>query len=250
MKILRFNYLGKTAYGVLKENKIIPIKGDIYENFTLEEDTLSLNQVKVLNPVNPGKTIAVGLNYLDHAKEFNFSVPEEPIIFLVASTAIIGPNEPVILPDVKGRVDYEGELVIVIGKRCFNVDEAEAINFVLGYTCGNDISNRRLQKKDGQWTRAKSFNTFKPLGPWIATDLNAQNLEIKTLVNGEIKQHSNTNNFVFSIPKLISFISKIMPLEPGDIIYTGTPAGVGPIKKGDDVEVIIEGIGSLKNTII
>ncbi|MDI3311879.1 MAG: fumarylacetoacetate hydrolase family protein, partial [Thermoanaerobacterium sp.] len=175
--------------------------------------------------------------------------PDEPTLFIKPATAAIGHDDYIVIPKMSERVDYEGELAVVIKKTAKDVSEDEALDYVLGYTIANDVTARDLQSKDGQWTRAKSFDTFLPIGPWIETDLDPSNLEIKTYVNGVLKQHSNTKHLIFSVPKLVSFISHVMTLNPGDVILTGTPSGVGPIKSGDIVTIEIEGIGKLINKV-
>ncbi len=203
--------------------------------------------VKFLPPVEPTKIVAVGLNYIDHVEELGMPVPEEPIIFLKPPSAVIGNDDVIILPSSARRVDYEGELAVVIGRDCRNVSESDAESYILGYTCFNDVTARDLQQKDGQWTRAKSFDTFAPLGPYIAELDDASKLKIETRLNGKTVQKSNTSNLIFDVPTLISFVSLIMTLKAGDVIATGTPAGVGELKHGDVVEVEIEGIGVLRN---
>jgi len=198
---------------------------------------------------HPTKIIAIGLNYLDHAKEFNMELPEYPLIFMKPPTAVIGNGETIIYPPQTQELHYEGELGIVIGKKARNVSEAEAGLCIAGYTCANDVTARDLQRMDGQWTRSKSFDTFCPLGPKIAKGIDPTNLAISTRVNGVTKQNSNTNQMIFNPFQLVSFISAIMTLMPGDIISTGTPPGVGPLNVGDTVEVEIEGIGILRNPV-
>ena len=228
--------------------------GEIHEGyFEIKEATIEFEGVKFENfrflpPVRPEKIVCVGLNYIDHARELNMKIPEEPIIFLKPPSAVIGHEDTIELPNV-GRVDYEGELAVVIAKRCKNVSREEALEYVLGYTCFNDVTARDLQKKDGQWTRSKSFDTFAPLGPYVACFKDASNLNIKTIVNGKIVQNSTTSNLIFDVPTLIEFVSSIMTLRRGDIIATGTPAGVGPLERGDIVEVVIEKIGVLRNYV-
>lgn len=197
----------------------------------------------------PSKVIAIGLNYLDHAKELNMPVPEYPIIFLKPATSVIGNGGTIIYPPQSVELHYEGELGVVIKERIRNVYIEDAIKYVAGYTCGNDVTARDLQRKDGQWTRAKSFDTFCPLGPKVVSDVDPGNLRIQTRVNGVIKQDSNTSNMIFGVPYLVAFVSSVMTLMPGDVIITGTPPGVGPILAGDTVEVEIEGIGVLKNRV-
>ncbi len=198
---------------------------------------------------HPTKIIAVGLNYLDHAKELNMEIPEYPLIFMKPPTAVIGSGETIVYPSQTHELHYEGELGIVIGEKARNVPEKEARHYIAGYTCANDVTARDLQRIDGQWTRSKSFDTFCPLGPRIVKDIDPTNLAIATRVNGLTKQKSNTNQMIFHASKLVSFISSIMTLLPGDVISTGTPPGVGELKVGDVVEVEIEGIGILRNTV-
>lgn len=208
-----------------------------------------LGSAKLLPPCEPTKIVAVGLNYADHAKEMGDKIPKFPALFIKPSSSVIGHGDDIIYPPMSKQVDYEAELAIVIGKTSSYVSEDEAKNYIFGYTCLNDVTARDLQKIDPQWTRAKGFDTFAPIGPWIETDLNPDNAEIKLKLNGEIKQHSNTSNFIFKTNTLVSKISEIMTLYSGDIITTGTPSGIGPMKPGDTVEVDIDGIGILKNTI-
>ncbi len=214
-------------------------------------DTYQLSDLELLHPSQPSKIICVGLNYMDHAKELGMPVPEDPIIFLKPPSALIGHLGNIIYPDLAKQVDYEAELAVVINKRCRNVRAGNAEDVIMGYTCFNDVTARDLQKKDIQWTRSKSFDTFAPLGPYIVEPtFDASDLAIKTRVNGEIRQNSNTSNFIFDIPTIIEFISGIMTLEKGDIISTGTPPGVGELTIGDVVEVEIENIGILKNRVV
>jgi 2-keto-4-pentenoate hydratase/2-oxohepta-3-ene-1,7-dioic acid hydratase in catechol pathway len=199
--------------------------------------------------IRPSKIVAVGLNYRDHAAELKMSIPETPIIFLKPPTAVIFNNEPIVYPPQTKELHYEAELAVVIKDRIKNIPPEEAFNHILGFTCANDVTARDLQRLDGQWTRAKSFDTFCPLGPEIVSGINPDNLKIRLFLNGEIKQSSNTSNMIFKVDFLISFISHIMTLEPEDVILTGTPPGVGPMGKGDRVMVEIEGIGKLENVV-
>jgi len=198
---------------------------------------------------NPSKIIAIGLNYRDHAKESGMPLPEYPLIFIKPPTTVIHNGDSIVYPHMTEELHYEGELAIVIKDKTKDVSRADAARHIEGYTCANDVTARDLQRKDGQWTRSKSFDTFCPLGPRIVPDIDPTNLEISTRVNGALKQRSNTKNMVFDAFELVSFVSQIMTLLPGDIIITGTPFGVGPIVPGDTVEVEIEGIGILRNTV-
>ena len=250
MKIVRFERGDASGYGLVEGNLIYTLEGDPCGDFEPGVRVGRLGRVKLGSPCQPTKVVAVGLNYADHATEAGLPLPEEPIIFLKPSTAVIGHMDPIIYPAMSQRVDYEAELAVVIGKRARNVPSHEARRYILGYTCGNDVTARDLQQKDGQWTRSKSFDTFCPLGPWIVTDLNPSKLAITCRVNGQARQSGNTQDMVFKVWNLISFVSRVMTLEPGDVVMTGTPAGVGPLSPGNVVEVEIEGIGVLKNEVV
>ncbi len=250
MKYVRFKKDTIIRYGVLEDDEILVIRGDIFNDFELTDQVYKLSELKLLSPCTPSKIVCVGLNYRDHAEEMKDKLPTEPIIFIKPSTAVIGPYENIIYPSMSKQVDYEAELGVVIKDKIRNLKIEEVNKHILGYTCFNDVTARDLQKKDGQWTRAKSFDTFAPFGPSITTDINANDLDIQLLLNGEIKQSSNTSCMIFSVEELISFISKIMTLLPGDVIATGTPSGVGKMKNGDKVEVKIERIGTLINYIM
>lgn len=209
----------------------------------------ALDEVDLLPPCYPSKIVAVGLNYVDHAKEVNLPVPEEPLLFMKPSSSVLGPGQDILLPRQSSRVDYEAELAVVIGRTAAHVAKEDAKDHILGYTCLNDVTARDLQKKDGQWTRAKGFDTFCPIGPWIETDLDPSDLRIQLFLNSACKQDSRTSNLIFDPFRLVEFISGIMSLYPGDVIATGTTSGIGPMKAGDTVEVRIEGIGSLVNRV-
>jgi len=215
--------------------------------FTGERHRLS--DVRLLAPIIPTKIVAVGKNYAEHAREMGGEAPSEPLLFLKPSTSVIGPGDPIARPGAVGRVDFEGELAVVISKVCRDVPAERAYDVVLGYTAANDVTARDQQKADGQWTRAKGYDTFCPLGPWIETQLDPRDLVLTTTVNGELKQSARTSDLIHDIPTLISHITAVMTLLPGDVILTGTPAGVGPIDAGDDVVVTIEGIGALANPV-
>ncbi len=251
MRIYRFRHEGRVRTGILRENALFPIRGSIYRKFTVDDMGIPLNSVLLLPPVLPGKIVAVGRNYRDHAAERGKPVPKQPLLFLKPPSAVIGPHDSILYPEMAGRVDYEGELALVIKKKASRLsDEDDVFAHILGYTCLNDVSARDLQDKDGQWTRAKSFDTFAPLGPCIATDLDPSHLKLKTFLNGKLRQSGNTRNFIFPIPYLLRYITQVMTLEPGDVVTTGTPAGIGPMNPGDRVEVQIEGIGTLSNTVM
>lgn len=257
MKIVRFAAAGKVKYGVLDGNTVLGARGNPYallhgtgSGFRTDSTSYKLKEVKLLAPCLPSKIVAIGLNYHAHAQEFSEVPPKEPLIFLKPSTCVIGPDETIIIPESSvGRVDYECELAVVIGKTAKDVPEDRAKDYILGYTCANDVTERVYQKEDGQWTRAKGFDTFGPLGPWIVTGISPDNLKIETYVNGQVRQSSNTSNLIFGVPKLLSFISRVMTLLPGDVISTGTSSGIGRINPGDVVEVKIEKIGILTNYV-
>jgi len=251
MKIYRVRLQDRVLYGALDQDRLIPISGSIFEDFTVGGESIPFGGVLLLPPVAPSKIVAVGLNYKDHAMERGKPLPEEPLLFLKPSTSVIGPFEAIVYPKMSKRVDYEGELAVVIKKRVSLLADDEPVDpFILGYTCFNDVTARDLQDKDKQFTRAKSFDTFASIGPCLVTDLDPSALEIKTFLNGKLHQSSNTRNLIFSIPYLIRFISNIMTLLPGDVITTGTPSGIGPMVPGDKVDVQIEGIGTLSNRVL
>lgn len=221
------------------------------ENFVIDNNKYSLTEkIKFLPPVRPTKIICLGLNYIDHARELGMSVPEEPIIFMKPSSSVIGDKDNIVYPSCVKQLDYEGELAVVIKKTAKNVSKENVKDCILGYTCFNDVTARDLQKKDGQWTRSKSFDTFAPIGPWIVPDIDTKNLSIQTLLNDKIVQDSNTKNMIFDVETVVSFISKIMTLYQGDVISLGTPSNVGPMKKGDKIVVKIQNIGELTNFVI
>ncbi len=249
MKLLRFLHQGRPSHGMLNGDEVVQLEGDFFNPFRPLRTFHAFSQIQLLPPCSPSKIVAIGLNYRDHAKELNFPVPDTPVLFLKPPTTVIGPGEAVLYPAASSQVDYEAELGIVMKDRARNISPADARDHILGYTCANDVTARDLQKKDRQWTRAKSFDTFCPVGPWIETDLNPDDLLIESYLNGERRQSSRTSQFIFTADYLVSFVSGIMTLEPGDLIITGTPAGVGSMKPGDEIEVRIEGIGSLMNTV-
>ncbi len=247
MKIVRFEYKNKNGWGILEDSFVRPLKESPFRKIEACQERLRLDKVKLLAPATPSKIVLAGLNYSDHAFELGMPVPKEPVIFLKPPTAIIAHKENIIYPGGTKRVDYEGELAVVIKKEAKNIPEDKAPAYILGYTCLNDVTARDLQKKDIQWTRAKSFDTFCPLGPWLETCLNPAAVCIRAYLNGRLVQDSNTSNFIFPVNRLVSFVSGIMTLMPGDVISTGTPPGVGALSAGDKIEVEIEGIGKLSN---
>lgn len=217
-----------------------------------EEDMqpIPLGEARLLPPVSPSKIVCVGRNYREHAKELGNEVPADILIFLKPPSALLAPEGKVVMPRLSQRVDYEGELAVVIGQKCRNATESEALSFIRGYTCANDVTARDLQKSDGQWTRGKGFDTFCPVGPFVSDDVSPAALDVETRVNGEVRQKGNTRDFIFSLASVIRYISSVMTLLPGDLILTGTPAGVGPLKEEDRVEVSISGLGTLTNFVV
>ena len=247
---MRFFTDSKTRYGVLERKRIQAIEGKPFRHLKFTDQSYSRNEVKLLAPCEPTKIIAMGLNYHSHARELNLPLPNSPLTFLKPSTAVIGPEANIIYPPVSARVDYEGELAVVIKKPVWRVAAVDALEYVLGYACFNDVTARDLQNHDGQWTRAKGFDTFAAIGPWIETDLDPSNVNLTTCLNGKLKQQGNTIDLIYSIPEIINFISNVMTLLPGDIIATGTPSGIGPMYPGDIVEVNIEKLGTLRNSVV
>jgi 2-keto-4-pentenoate hydratase/2-oxohepta-3-ene-1,7-dioic acid hydratase in catechol pathway len=249
VRIARFSYGDGVAFGVVEDEHVIPIVGHPFAPIERTDVALPLDDVRLLAPVLPSKVVAIGKNYASHAEEMGGEVPERPLIFLKPSTAVIGPREPIASPSSSQRVDYEGELAVVISRLCRDVPEERAMDTVLGYTCANDVTARDQQKADGQWSRAKGYDTFCPIGPWIETEIDPTDLAIRTTLNGEKKQDSRTSMLVHKIPALIAYITSCMTLLPGDVILTGTPDGIGPMQVGDEVSVEIEGIGTLTNPV-
>lgn len=250
MRIIRYQIKNETPkYGWIYEDKVGDIDGNIYDEYRRLEAKIPLADVKLLAPAQPGKIICVGRNYAEHAKELGNDVPKVPLIFLKPPSSVINPGDAIILPPQSQQVEHEGELVAVIGKRGRNITAEQARNHILGYTIGNDVTARDLQKSDGQWTRAKGFDTFCPFGPWIDTDFDISDALIICKVSGQPRQMASTRDMVFNVSTLVAYASSVMTLEPGDILFTGTPAGVGALKDGDEVVVEIEGLGSLSNPV-
>ncbi|MBN2198906.1 MAG: fumarylacetoacetate hydrolase family protein [Candidatus Aminicenantes bacterium] len=250
MKIYRFLLEGRPVFGVLREDRLHPLRGSVFEDFETEEEGIPIGRIRLLPPCEPSKIVAVGINYRGHAQERSKELPKEPLLFLKPPSALVGPGGIILHPRASSRVDYEGELAVVIrrGARHLSAD-ADVGPYILGLTCFNDVTARDLQDRDVQFTRAKSFDTFAAAGPCIAVGLPSDRLEIKTFHNGKLRQSSNTRNLIFSVPELLRAISWVMTLLPGDLVTTGTPPGVGPMKPGDRVDVQIEGIGTLSNTM-
>jgi 2-keto-4-pentenoate hydratase/2-oxohepta-3-ene-1,7-dioic acid hydratase in catechol pathway len=249
MKIVRFQIGKEAKFGILEMENIVEIEGSIFGAFRRSSRTYKLSEVRLLAPVTPSKIICIGLNFRDHIEELGRDVPFMPSHFLKPPTALVGPDDPIVYPRVAKRVDYEGELAVVIKDRIRDVTEEEAVSHVLGCTCFNDVTERTLSEVPGQLTRSKGFDTFAPIGPCIDTDVDPSRAVIRTYLNGKLVQEGSTEETIFSVPYLIHFLSQCMTLLPGDVISTGTPKGVGPIRPGDVVEVSIEGVGTLRNPV-
>ena len=250
LRFARFRYGRRQGYALVEGELVRPMVGSPFGRWQSSAETLPLSQVRLLAPARPSKILAVALNYRSHLGQFDqSSAPSNPELFLKPSSAVIGPEDAIVLPPGAGRVDCEGELVAVIGRRARDVKADEALAYVLGYTCGNDVSARDWQQNDLQWWRAKGCDTFAPLGPWIATDLDPTDLELHTRVNGEVVQRTNTSLLIHDVARLVSFASQAMTLEPGDLLFTGTPGTTPSLKRGDVVEVEIGGIGVLRNHV-
>jgi 2-keto-4-pentenoate hydratase/2-oxohepta-3-ene-1,7-dioic acid hydratase in catechol pathway len=274
MKIIRYQAPTGATLGIVEGDTVYHAEGDMATGFqpgrpigTLHglsegpceivarpavqlDQPATLPDFALLSPCAPTKIVALGRNYAAHAAEHGAQVPSRPLIFLKPPSAVIGPGEAIVCPPQSAQVEYEAELAVVVGRRARHVAAADVWDYILGYTCANDVTARDLQRSDEQWSRAKGFDTFAPLGPWIVTGLDPARLSVTCRVNGQIVQHGSTADMVFKIPTLVEFISAAMTLEPGDVILTGTPEGVGPIQAGDRVEVEIEGIGALCNPVI
>ncbi|GED69002.1 hypothetical protein BRE01_27040 [Brevibacillus reuszeri] len=254
--IIRYERNGKVKHGWMVEadQKVRVIEGDIYKIQSAKPIMtgleLSLDEIAIKAPSEPSKVVCIGVNYRDHAEEMGIELPKEPLMFLKPSTTVVGPHEPIVYPKLTANLHYEGELAVIIKKEAKRVKAEDADDYILGCTCAIDVTARDLQMSDGQWTRSKSFDTFCPLGPAIAAKLDYQNLRIVTRLNGEVRQDSNTNQMVFTIPQIVEAVSAVMTLLPGDVILTGTPPGVGELKPGDEISVSIEGIGTLSTHVV
>ena len=252
MRIVRYELKegrAKPKYGWLLGDKVGEIGGNVFGRYRRKDAETPLADVRLLAPSEPGKIVCVGRNYVEHAKELGNEVPKVPLIFLKPPSSIINPDDTIILPPQSAQVEHEAELVIVIGKRGRHVTAENAKKHILGYTVGNDVTARDLQKTDGQWTRAKGFDTFCPFGPWIDTEFDTADAVLTCRVNGQMRQMASTRDMVFNVGVLVAYVSSIMTLEPGDLIFTGTPSGVGELKDGDEVSVEIEGLGEIRNKV-
>ena len=249
MKIVRYIAQDKESYGVLKGGTIQEIQGEPYEGITYTGKEIPFSDVMLLTPSRPKSVVAVGLNYRQHSVEFGMELQAEPLVFPKALSAVLDPFGKIIKPDACERLDYEAELAVVIKKTCEKIKKEDAHEYILGYTCLNDVTARDIQGKESQWLRAKGFYTFCPFGPWVETEVDPADLRLQAVLNGKTVQDDRTSSMLFEIPYLIEYISKFMRLEPGDVIATGTPGGIGPMKSGDEIKIVIEGIGELVNTV-
>ncbi len=250
INIYRIDYEHEKYYALLEGTHYRILSGKPFKGWRVEQTTLALKAAQLCAPVEPGKIIAIGLNYKSHAREMNMPLPEEPLVFLKPKSALACPGEPVLLPGMSQRVDYEGELAIVIGQQAKDLTLQQAEEAIAGYTLANDVTARDLQARDGQWTRAKGFDGFCPLGPCLVTGVDWRTLAFTTSLNGEVRQVGRMEDLIFDIPAIVSFVSRIMTLMPGDVILTGTPSGIGEVRAGDRVSVHCDQIGTLENTFI
>jgi 2-keto-4-pentenoate hydratase/2-oxohepta-3-ene-1,7-dioic acid hydratase in catechol pathway len=256
VRIARFTTAadGVPTYGIVEgdgdDAVVAHLAGPPFDGVQQTGERTTLPQVTLLAPVEPSKVVAFGRNYAEHAKELGNEVPAIPIVFIKPSTAVVGPDAEVVYPALTSDLHYEGELAVVIGRRCTAVSPGEAAGYVLGYTVANDLTMRDIQKSEGQWTRGKGFDGACPLGPWVETDLDPSALSLRSSVNGELRQDGTTADMLRDVGECVSWISQAMTLLPGDVVLTGTPAGVGSLQRGDDVSVVIEGIGTLRTRII
>ena len=249
-RIYRVKQATGSRHAVERDGKFYWMRGDVFAEYGIGDEIPDGGKLQFLAPVDPSIVVCIGLNYKDHAAEMNKKLPEEPLVFLKPRSAVVGPDDEIRLPSWAGRIEHESEMAIVIGKRASRVTAATAMDYVLGLTCFNDVTARELQAKDGQYSRAKGFDTFSPIGPCIAVGLDPSALDVECWVNAERRQQSNTRELIFQVPYLIEHISRFMTLNPGDVIPTGTPSGVGPLRPGDRVMVKVQGIGTLGNPCV
>ncbi len=251
MRIIRFRDDGGPAWGILRDDDVVVrAEGPGFGALRPGAEIGELGDIPLLAPLVPSKIICVGRNYREHAAEFSNPVPEEPLLFLKPPSSIVGPGDEVVYPSLSSRLDPEAEIVVVVGRAAHRVSASDAWSVVGGYTCGNDITARDIQKSDGQWTRGKGFHTFCPLGPWVETEFDPTDVAVRCTVNGEVRQDGRTKDMIFDIPYLIEYITRFTRLEVGDAIMTGTPEGVGPVEVEDEITVEVEGLGSLTNTVV
>ena len=250
MRIARFSAGGDVSFGVVEGDEVAALTSHPFGPLSFTGDRHPVSGVRLLAPVIPSKVVAIGKNYADHAREMGAEPPAAPVMFLKPSTAVVGHGDPIARPPSVGRLDYEGELAVVISRLCRDVPAERALDVVLGYTCANDVTARDQQQTDGQWSRAKGYDSFCPLGPWVETELDPAATRVTTTLNGDVKQDAKTDLLLHDVPTLIAYVSAVMTLLPGDVLLTGTPAGVGPMEVGDEVSVTIDGVGTLTNTVV
>ncbi len=252
MRLVRFRFGDRIATGAIDagSDDVRVLSGTYFEDPVPTGEEVPLDDIRLLAPVLPSKIVCVGKNYAAHAAEFDSDVPEEPLLFLKPSTAVIGPEDAIQLLPISRRIDYEGELAVVVGRLARNVRSEEAYRYILGYTCANDVTLRSLQKSDDQWTRAKGFDGSCPLGPWIETDVDPNEVWVETRLNGDVVQRGQTSDLAFGVATLLEYITEFMTLLPGDVLLTGTPEGVGALAAGDLVEVEVDGVGTLRNPVV
>ncbi len=248
MRYARFIHDGMERYGIIEDRKLRLFETDYFSPLTL--DTVDLLECTPLSPIVPTKILCIGLNYRDHADELSFEAPKVPVVFMKPTTSLISPGDRIVRPKASKRVDYEGELAVIIGRDCKDVEPKDVSRYILGYTIANDVTARDLQDKQGQWTICKGFDTFCPMGPFISDEVDPGNLDIRTELNGKLMQHSNTKYLIFDVPFLVSYLSHAMTLKAGDAILTGTPKGISGMNAGDEVAISIEGLGKLVNTVV
>jgi len=250
VRIARFSVEGDVSFGVVEGDEVAALSSHPFGPVSFSGARYALGDVRLLAPIIPSKVVAIGKNYADHAREMGGEPPAAPVIFLKPSTAVVGAGDPIARPASVERLDYEGELAVVIGRLARDVPRERALDAVLGYTCANDVTARDQQQTDGQWSRAKGYDSFCPLGPWIETDLDPAGARVTTTLNGETKQDAPTSLLLHSVPDLVAYVTAVMTLLPGDVLLTGTPAGVGPMDVGDEVSVTVAGIGTLTNPVV
>jgi 2-keto-4-pentenoate hydratase/2-oxohepta-3-ene-1,7-dioic acid hydratase in catechol pathway len=257
VRITRFALDGEVSFGVVEgpgsdpaDLVVAPVEGHPFAPFAFTGARHRMTDVRLLAPVLPSKVVCIGKNYADHAAEMGGDAPANPVVFLKPSTSVVGPGDPIVLPRNSNRVDHEAELGVVIGRLCREVPRERAHDVILGYTCGNDVTARDHQKEDGQWTRGKSHDTFCPIGPWVETELDVSDVAVQCAVDGEVRQDGRTSQLLHDVPAIIEWVTAFMTLLPGDVILTGTPAGVGPLVRGNAVTVLVEGIGPLTNPVV
>ncbi len=249
MRVGRVQVGGESFYAEFKEEEVLILEGTPFGGIRYAGKSVPLAECRMLAPCEPRDILAVGLNYKKHAEEIDMDLKKEPLLFSKLISSVLNPEETIVRPPISQRLDYEAELAFVVGKECRNVKNEDALNYIFGYTCLNDVTARDLQETGGQWERCKGFDTFCPFGPWIETELDPSALRVRAVLNGKTVQDGNTKDFIFDVPTLLSYISEFKTLYPGDVVTTGTPGGIGPMQQGDKISIIVDGIGELKNVV-